>query len=50
MDVVTTYLNFDINIIFYIEIITGYKIVRKVCLFRKLFIDLNDWLAISSKI
>ncbi len=35
MDAVTAYLNSDINVILYIKTPTGYKIVGRICFFRK---------------
>ncbi len=42
MDIVTVYLNSNIDVILYIKILTGYKIVRKICLLRKTIYGLKQ--------
>ena len=42
IDAVIAYSNFEIDIFFYIKRPTGYKIVRKVCFFRKTIYNLKQ--------
>lgn len=42
MDAIIAYLNSNIDVILYIEILTSYKIVKKICLLRKTFYKLKQ--------
>lgn len=42
MDAIITYLNFDIDIVFYIEISIGYKIDGKIYFLKKIIYKLRQ--------